>query len=157
MLMLEYTELMEYIKLVHVRKCESHEDILYWHDKFVEDGYEGAIVRYNRGYDQKRSKHLIKVKVFEDKEFKIIEILEGKGNRSGMAGKIAVWLDNPVKGEPNFFKSGIKGGEEYYKELWDQRYDLIGKTATIRFFGRGNDTNIPRFPVTVAVAREDFE
>jgi ATP-dependent DNA ligase len=153
----EYPELTEYIKMVPYFDCKNHENIQAFHDLFIEQGYEGAIVRYNRGYDQKRSKHLIKVKVFEDKEFKIIEILEGQGNRSKMAGKIAVWLDEPRAGEANFFKSGIKGGEEFYKELWDQRYDLIGKTATIRFFGRGNDTNIPRFPVTVAVAREDFE
>lgn len=150
----EFPDLKQYIKKVPYFAISNHDDIQKYHDEFVVDGYEGAIVRYDRGYEQKRSKWLIKVKEFQDAEFEIIEIQEGNGNRSKMAGNVAVWLD---ESKTTSFGAGIKGGEEFYKELWDSRYDLIGKTATIRFFGRYPDTNIPRFPVCVAVAREDYE
>ena len=153
----EFPELKEYIKYVPSFNCYNHEELNKWYLKFIQDGYEGAIVRYDRGYEQKRSKWLIKVKVFEDKEFEILEILEGKGNRSNMAGKIKVKLDCPINDKDTHFKSGIKGGVDFYKELWENREMLIGKSATIRFFGRNPATNIPRFPVTVNVNREEFE
>jgi cytoskeletal protein CcmA (bactofilin family) len=44
---------------------------------FIEDGYEGAMVRLNAPYENKRSKSLIKWKEMTDEEFPIIEVLEG--------------------------------------------------------------------------------
>ena len=37
-------------------------------------------------YENKRTKQLLKRKEFQDAEFKIVEIVEGIGNRAGMAG-----------------------------------------------------------------------
>lgn len=153
----EFPELDKYIKFVPYVPCNNHEDVDHWQSFYMENGYEGAIVRYNRGYEQKRSKWLIKVKEFSDKEFEIIDILEGKGNRSGMAGTIVCKLDDPVEGKDDYFGAGIKGGVEFYNYIWGQKEDLIGKSATVRFFGRNPDTNVPRFPVCVMVNRESFE
>lgn len=52
----------------------------------VSHGYEGSIARTpDAPYENKRSKHLIKIKQFITEEFTVIDILEGTGNRSGIA------------------------------------------------------------------------
>jgi DNA ligase-1 len=76
-------------------------DSLYGH--FLEDGYEGQMVRANSAYEHKRSPALLKRKEFESDEFEILDVLEGEGNRSGMAGKLL------LKGGTGTFKSNLKG------------------------------------------------
>ena len=49
---------------------------------YVEQGYEGGIIRLNGVYEQKRSNNLLKRKDFEDAEFEIISVEEGQGNWS---------------------------------------------------------------------------
>jgi DNA ligase-1 len=148
----DYPMAQRVIKLVPFTPIYNHDDITEWHNIYTSQGYEGAIVRYNRGYENKRSKWLIKVKKFTDKEFEIVEIMEGKGNRAGMAGKIKVKLDGDGA---ETFKAGIKGGEDFYRELWENRNDLVGKMATVKFFSRNPATMIPRFPVCTQINRID--
>lgn len=117
----------------------------------LEDGYEGAMVRVVlSAYQNKRTADLLKVKTFQDDEFVIEEVLEGKGNRSGMAGKLVVKLPNGGTCE-----SGIAGGVKFYQWLWDNRLNLLGKKATVKFFGYTPDGKL-RFPVTKEVDRTDI-
>lgn len=118
---------------------------------YLEQGYEGAMVRIiDRVYETKRSDSLLKVKTFIDGEFPIVEILEGQGNRSNMAGKITILLPDGKTCE-----AGIAGGVAYYKELWANRENLIGKLATVKYFGYTPDGKL-RFPVTKMVDRQDL-
>jgi len=120
--------------------------------KYVDEGYEGAMVRLTeREYEHKRSDALLKVKSFQTDEFTILDILEGKGNRSGMAGKLV--LDVPQTG--NTSESGIAGGVSFYRDIWEDRFNLIGKKATVRYFGFTPDGKL-RFPVTKQVDRDDI-
>jgi DNA ligase-1 len=55
--------------------------------KWVEKGYEGAIIRpkagkYEYGF---RSNTLLKVKTFSDAEFEVVNVIEGKGKFEGKA------------------------------------------------------------------------
>lgn len=119
--------------------------------QFVEQGYEGAMIRIGHlPYEHKRSDGLLKVKTFMDKEFEILDILEGEGNRSNMAGKLVVKVDTGKTSE-----SGIAGGVTFYKWLWENREQLIGKKATVKFFGYTLDGKL-RFPVTKTVDRQDL-
>ena len=114
---------------------------------YIEQGYEGQIVRLDGPYENKRSKYLLKRKEFIDEEFPIIRIEEGLGNRSGMAGTIFIKLQDGRE-----CGSGIAGTHEFCRQLLRER-DLYsdGKgNATVRYFERTPD-NVPRFPVTVAV------
>ena len=54
---------------------------------FLEQGYEGSIIRNNKPYEQKRSYNLQKFKDFQDAEAQIIGWVEGKGKRIGTIGK----------------------------------------------------------------------
>lgn len=111
------------------------------HAQFLEDGYEGSIIRLNGFYEQKRSKQLLKYKEFDDAEFKIIRIDEGEGNWSGIPKVAVCELDNGKT-----FGATLKGSQEYCLGL-----DLEAqKVATVRYFGFSND-GVPRFPVAVAL------
>lgn len=134
----------ETIKLVETRNITSQEELDKAYASFLEKGYEGQMIRYNNfKYENKRVNHLLKRKEFQDEEFEIVEIIEGSGNRSNMAGSITYKLP-----DGRTFDSGIKGGEDYYKEIWDFKDNFKNGKGTVRFFQYTPDGK-PRFPVTV--------
>jgi len=136
----------DFFKFVENKEADSHEDVVKAHDEYVAEGYEGVMIRIcNSPYENKRSKYLLKLKNFLDEEFEILEIVEGSGNRAGMAGKLLVKTKDGKE-----FGAGIKGGEEYYKELLKDKSAYVGKLATIRFQNLSQD-GIPRFPVAVNI------
>lgn len=132
------------IQLLPTTKCKSKDHIDELYQSYLEQGYEGQIIRISHDkYEQKRTKNLLKRKTFVDDEFPIVDIVEGIGNRSGMAGYITYRLPNG-----RTFDSGIRGNFDYYKEILKNKKKY--KTGTVRFFGYTPD-EIPRFPVTVAL------
>ena len=117
----------KHIVFVENEIANSHEEVVKAHDKYVSQGYEGVMIRVaDSEYENKRSKHLLKLKAFLDDEYEIIDIIEGKGNRSGMAGNLELKMPNGKT-----FSAGIRGGEDYYKELLKNKNKLIGKNTTI--------------------------
>lgn len=139
------------IKAVDTYEVETKEAMDELYGKFLEEGYEGQMVRLNGHYQNKRSKYLMKRKEFQDNEYEIVAIEEGLGNRSGMAGRVTLKLGD---GTDKTFGAGIKGGVEYNKFLWNNRQTIVGKKGTVEFFQLTPD-GIPRFPVFKAV-REDI-
>ena len=134
------------IRFVGAVEINSHEEVEIKHNEFVAQGYEGAMLRVpDSQYENKRSKYLLKFKKFQDKEFEIISIDEGKGNRAGMAGMITLKMKNG-----KIFGAGIRGGEEYYKELLKDKNKYKGKLATVRYQNLSED-GIPRFPVCISI------
>ena len=115
------------------------------YELYLSNNFEGQMVRIDAPYEQKRSKNLLKRKEFQDAEYKILEIGEGTGNRSGMAG-FAI-LENK---DGTSFRSNIKGSHEFLTELWKNRNDVIGEKATVQFFNLTPD-NVPRFPYVIAI------
>ena len=130
------------IGLVSTAFVENQQDLDNLYQSYMEEGYEGQMVRTISPYQNKRSKFLLKRKEFEDAEFTITAVEEGLGNRSGMAGAIIC----NIAGTNKTFGCGIKGGIEVNKQLWNVRDTLIGRTATVRFQNYTPD-GIPRFPV----------
>lgn len=116
----------------------------------LELGYEGGIGRLDLGeYVQKRSWQVLKIKEFEDAEFEVAKIEEGKGNYTGYAKKARFWLPDADRSEgpndKNTFGAGIKGGlSQFNKDLLANPESQ--KVATVRYFGVSND-GVPRFPV----------
>lgn len=127
---------------------EAELDEIY--DKFLEMGYEGMMIRNNVPYQQKRTDNLLKRKEFQDAEFEILDILEGVGNRSGMAGTILLKLND----NGDTFNSTAMGGEDYYRELLTNKDKYIGKLATVKFQNY-TPSGVPRFPTIKAI--RDYE
>jgi ATP-dependent DNA ligase len=122
-----------------------------YHNSFVAAGFEGLMVRLNTPYENRRSKNLLKYKKFNDMEFTITDVEEGKGNRSGMAGNLILQMY-----DGRTFCAGIKGSLDYYKKLLKNKNKLIGKKATIRYQNLTED-GMPRFPVAVDIDRWDVD
>jgi len=140
------------IKIVRTDKVKSVDNLDALYAEYIEQGYEGQIVRMDGAvYENKRTNQLLKRKEWLDEEFEVVDIEEGKGNRSGMAGRIIYKLP-----DGRTFESGIRGSFDYFKTLLDESKHYIGGTGTVRFFnwtpvsddGKGNK---PRFPVTTAL------
>ena len=130
---------------------KSTDSVNYYLEKFVSEGFEGAILRginseYLWGY---RSNELLKVKKFQDAEFKIVDIIEGEGKMTGHA--IFVCQNDLTDAT---FKAVPKMTMQERAYIWNNRSEYIGKDVTVKFFDRTED-NIPRFPVAIAV--RDYE
>ncbi len=59
--------------------CQSEKEVMEYYEKYVNDGFEGQMLRLNKEYENKRSKSLMKHKSFVDEEYTILDIVEGEG------------------------------------------------------------------------------
>ena len=120
------------------------------YSEWIEDGYEGQMIRvYGSFYENKRSKSLLKRKEFEDDEFQILSVNEGSGK---LAGRVGNMMFKSKSG--HYFSSTVNGTQEYLSELWENKEELIGKLATIKYFNLTPD-GIPRFPKVISIDRID--
>lgn len=139
---------LRYLKLVDTRWVTMDELDRYYR-KFLEEGYEGQMIRLDEPYDNCRSKSLLKRKEFIDEEFEVLDIEEGIGNRSGMMGRIFFKTK-----EGKQFTASSRGNEDYFRELLINKNKYIGKIATVRYQNMTPD-GLPRFPVVITI--RDYE
>ena len=115
------------------------------HGRFITEGYEGAILRANRGLYLWgfRSSELLKVKEFQDAEFRVLDARDGKGKMEGGV----IWIcKNDVSKET--FECTMKTTIAERQRMFEERDQYIGKMLTCRFFDFTDD-GIPRFPVGI--------
>lgn len=130
---------------VNTKLMTNQDEIDEYFAKYIEDGYEGQILRKSDSvYENKRSKFLLKRKDFIDEEFKLIDIVEGIGNRSEKAGNVICENKDGI-----VFKAGIKGSHEFASDLLLYKEHYIGGDVTVRFQNR-TPGGVPRFGVAVA-------
>lgn len=133
---------------VETRSVSSKEELDEAFGEFMEQGYEGLIVRnLTAPYVGKRSYDLQKVKEFDDAEFKVIGVEEGRGK---LAGKAIFVLEH--EGRP--FRAKMKGKLEDLAKYVKDPSLAVGKMLTVRYFGISNANQVPRFPVGIRF-RED--
>jgi len=103
------------------------------HVEFLDQGYEGSIIRLDGLYKHGRSYDLMKFKDFSDTEATIIGYELGKGKRTGTLGKFIMLDDEGVQ-------FGCPPGKGYnYKDLASMLVEInsyIGKRATFTYFQR---------------------
>jgi DNA ligase-1 len=138
------------IRKVPTAVCNNLKELDRYYEEYLKIGYEGQMIRTNSIYENKRSKTLLKRKEFQDKEYTILDVIEGEGNKAGMAGAMVFKNEAGIS-----FNSNIKGNREYLKEILLNKKEYIGKQATVKYFNLTPDNNIPRFPYVVGV--RDYE
>lgn len=140
------------VRFVPTVRIDSFGELNMYYKDWRDVGYEGQMIRIlGEGYEFKRTVNLLKRKEFIDEEFKIHDIEEGKGNRSGMAGRMVFYTK-----EGNRFESNIKAGHDHCRELLVNKHLYIGKMATVRYQNL-TPKGIPRFPEVVMIDRAGFE
>ena len=131
------------VETITVKKLE---DVKTYHNKFVQEGYEGLMVRDPNGpYEvNKRSKYLQKYKEFMEEEFKIVGFHDGSGDEKEAVIWDCITKDNKT------FAVRPKGTFETRKKLYKEANKYIGKLLTVIFQEYSSD-NVPRFPVGKAI------
>lgn len=109
--------------------------------KFLEEGYEGLMLRENAPYENKRSKYLQKYKEFSDEECVVEDVQEGLGSWSGKAKRILLSRKNGKK-----FESGLRATFDEAGAILRDKEKYIGKPATVRYQNLTPD-GVPRFGV----------
>lgn len=125
----------KYIKVIDTYKVNTKEEIKIFHDEFIIAGYEGAILRNPKGeYDfNQRSKSLLKVKEYQDEEFKIIGCNIDPNKSLGES--FVFILENNIN---SLTFEARPTGTLKQKEDWYNNQSWVGKKATVRFFERSN-------------------
>ena len=115
------------------------------HQFFLDQGYEGSIIRLNERYERKRSKNLLKIKDFQDSEAIIIDWVEGKGKRKGTIGKF-------MAEDPEGIQFGMPVMDNFKKlqRNFKKMQKWVGRTATFTYFER-TKANSYRHPLFKAL------
>lgn len=135
----------ENIIIVPTYKICNADEIECYYKQFVEDGYEGAIIRLDAPYEHKRSKNLLKYKKFQDDEFLILDICHGRNNTIAESCKILLKNGKECNATLAF-------SDEVCNEIMENKEKYIGKLATVCYFGMTSDGYL-RFPVIKEIDR----
>lgn len=129
-------------ELLHTLNCERSEQVSVYLAQFESLGYEGMILRNCKSVyeSNQRSKHLQKLKTFQDSEYLIVGYSEGSGLEKGCV----IWkCETPSKLR---FSVRPIGTREKREELFINGDQYIGQYLTVKFQELTTD-GIPRFPV----------
>lgn len=151
-----YTELEKIVrctnpKHIHVVRnviVRSSDELAVCERSFLEDGYEGAILRHgNQGYEPgRRTEYLLKVKRFVDREFKIIDVRRGRGKYEDMA----IFICETDAGHA--FEVTSPGTHEDKKRAWKERDGYIGTRLKVKFESfTATSEPVPYMPVAIEI------
>jgi DNA ligase-1 len=108
---------------------------------FRDSGYEGAMLRAPRGlYVCQRSRDLQKVKEFQDAEFEVVAVKEGRGRAKGSAILTCVTADGLR------FDCVLKADLETRRQVFRDRESYVGARLTVGF-QKLSKRGVPVFPV----------
>lgn len=126
--------------------------------QFLDEGYEGAMIRnLHSKYKFSRSADLLKMKNFQDAEFKIVGATDAGGGHSGAI----MWTcettdDDGKKVQFQVTPMGtIADRRKLFQEYEKDPSQFIGKEMTVRYMGLNPKTNIPNIAKGVAI--RDYE
>lgn len=135
------------IGLAPVDQCKDHWSVMGCYHERIGEGYEGLMVKHpDSPYECKRSKFWLKLKPMRTEERAIVAVVEGKGKRQGMVGKLV--LEGDVCAGP-----GKGMNDARLKEMWADRENLVGKLAEIEV--QDSDVAKARHPRFIRI-REDL-
>lgn len=140
-----------YLKFVLTESVSNESEVMGFFDTYKKMGYEGAMLRNGDSkYVNKRSYDLQKVKEFDDGEFKIIGIEEGRGKLAGHVGSFICQTSDEKE-----FLAKMSGDTEKLREYFTNHSLWVGKKLTVQYQGLTGAKGVPRFPVGIIV--RDYE
>lgn len=120
-----------------VVKSEKELEDLY--QKFLDDKQEGAILRIlGEGYQNKRSKFLLKYKPYQDAEFTVLSVQEGVGKFAGRISTFTITDGTKYSDGTTSFDATFAGPDDVAVQLWvtdEYQKEFIGKKLTFRYNG----------------------
>ena len=123
--------------------CDDYSQIKKAHDEFVEEGFEGAMIkdpdapyRFGRGFE------VMKLKAFHDADLVIHTLTEGTGKYSGQLGSVTC----DFNGVDVSIGSGFD--DDLRKKMWSDRESFVGRMIEVRYQEVTPDGSL-RFPVFI--------
>jgi len=138
----EKSSMIEFHSFEHLPKTKvNNEKELYKaYQEYLDFGYEGLICR---------SGEVTKLKPLLDSEYKVMNVLEGKGKLTNKAASFKC-----ITQDGQLFNAKLKGRFEYLEKILINKDELIGKMATIEYQNL-TDRGVPRFGVVKII--RDYE
>jgi len=134
-------------------RCEGHEHLAERLAAVLRERGEGLMLRRaGSPYDRRKSPHLLKVKVFESAEARVVGYVPGEGKHEGRVGSLRVTAvgsgkNLPAEGTPFKVGTGLSDDQR-------ERPPKLGALVTYSFQELTME-GVPRFPAFVAV--RDYE
>ena len=114
-----------------------------WHDDFVQQGHEGAMVKdLNAPYKFGRGPEVMKLKAFHDVDLKIERLLEGTGRHSGKLGSVVVNYHGVQVQVGSGFSDSLR------ETIWNDPESFVGRMIEVRYQEVTPDGSL-RFPTFV--------
>lgn len=140
-----------YLRAVQTVHADSEADVSDLFSTFRGMGYEGVMLRNaDSKYVNKRSYDLLKVKEFDDGEFDIIGVEEGRGKLQGHAGAFLCRASNGKT-----FLAKMSGETDRLRDYFLDHKLWEGKRLTVQYQGLTGKEGVPRFPVGIVI--RDYE
>jgi len=134
-----------YIFVTETVSVKTEDDMMNAFESFLKRGYEGGMARNIEGeYQGKRSYGLQKIKEFQDADFQIVGIKEGRGGYAGCAIFVCHSPTAP-KGEDTFDVK-MRGPKERLMDFFNDHSLWQGKTLVVKY-QYISKYGIPIFPV----------
>lgn len=142
------------VKILPTYVCNSEEEVKAYHDQFVQEGYEGVIIRNTDGMYlfEKRSNDLQKYKEFIDEEFEVVGYKSGEGREYD-----AIIFTCKVKNPKDVLTFDVRPRgsiEDRVKQMYDDPDKFIGMKYTVRYQDL-SESNVPNFPVGICFRLEE--
>lgn len=140
----KYIKNYNYIKLVKINIANNLNEVYQLNDKYINNNYEGIIVRNKKGIYEfgKKSYDVLRTKEFKKNKFKIINYKISKNNIT------PIWELQCLKSNKTFFAKQ-SGNILKINELYKNKNNLIGKIIDIKFLDINNNGCVTRNPVAL--------
>lgn len=128
------TQQYRHIEILPVLYCGSDkEEITHWLDIMRSKNKEGVMINLNdKPYEFRRTSSLLKVKVMQDADLRIVDVYEGTGRNKGRLGGVIVEFMYKDKLWQCECGSGFSDDERI--SFWQNPDEIIGRIATISYF-----------------------
>lgn len=141
----------KYAFIVPTYTVQSEDDVPKLFEASIAKGFEGAMLRNKDSkYVNKRSYDLQKVKEFEDAEFDITGIDEGRGKLQGHVGAFKC-----VTKDGKEFLAKMSGDTANLKKYFEDHSTWLGRKLTVQYQGLTGAAGVPRFPVGLRIRQAE--
>lgn len=140
------------IKVVESKIVERLDDIMATYEAFIEDGYEGFILRNPHApYIRRRSIYMMKFKPKKVDHYLIYGYKEERSIHNVPKGRLgALALKSPDIYKPGTFDVGSGFTAQQREDLWKRKEELVGKICEVKY-QHLTEKGVPRFPVFISV------
>jgi len=131
----------KYLRLVRrYEVAASYNEIKQLHDRFVAEGYEGAMVKdLTAPYLFGRGHEVMKLKAFHDADLRIEGFIEGTGKHEGKLGSVLVTYEGVE------VQVGSGFNDELREQIWSDQASFLGRVIEVRYQEVTPDGSL-RFP-----------